>query len=471
MMVARQMNLLAAAGLVGGLVFIPVSLVGCSGGEPSDSPTPAATTPPDATPTAVPNVPTPTPDTGPEVTPTVPPNVLAEGNWLPSNQASLTTFGVDNVPDDPRQAPVAVFNFDQVSLLGSAAEATFRYQLTNLAFKITPGQLEEVVPVAAGADFYSPALITELPASFGNVSIPALQQDIVEAYGYLYSHYEPTGGCTAGCDSLDTLKGTSEYKTFTAKLLYLYQGLTADPEVGADFSAVMLARLQAGFTEAEIRAIASDAFEFERDLTIDEVGYSSPASGAAGKVSGTYVSGIRLMPEVLDLYDFFRRNGFDIWVIGNAPQVVLQAVTGASTGFSVNAENVVGVQVEREGRGQTVTLSILVKTGVSFPYGQGKVDTIDQLIGKDPLVVVGGTDEDAVMLSTYESSALRLVINRGLECPFADFYGMATTSSEAGEGDLLLQGLDENTGDFRPAQTSVLFGESSPATIPTSCEK
>lgn len=456
---------------VAAALILSVTGAGCSGsGE--DTPTPDDTlTPtqaPEVTPTAIPETPTPTPE--PQATPTVPPNVLNDGQWLTSNAESLRAFGEAQAGDDPRNPPNVVFNWDHVSIFNSAAEATLRFQLSNLAFKITPGQLEEVLPISAGADYYAPAVVTTLTAEFGNASIQALQGDIVAAYQILYDKYEPMGGCKTGCDDLETLKATAEYKTVFAKMLFLYQGLKAHPDVGPDYTAVMLARLHAGFTEAEIRTIASDALDAERDLSIQEVSYSSPSTGAAGKVSGTFVSGIRLYPEMLDLYDYLRRLGYEIWVVSAAPQVVVQAVTGGSSGYSVNAENVIGVQVEREGRGNDVTMSIIVKSGVPIPYGEGKVDAIRDALGQDPVLVVGGTAEDYEMLTQLGSEALSVVINRMEACPFASLYGEAINSTSATLGDLMLQGVDDNEGAFRNGQTSIPLGESSPSALPGGCD-
>lgn len=448
--------------VLGGLwpvLTLPVlTLVACSGTPeetPSPSPTEQSPTPVEPTATAIPVSPTPE-ATPPQ--PTVPPNELEQGDWLSSNAESLSTFGLDNASTDPRQAPVAVFNFDHVSVFNSAAEATFRYQLTNLGFKLTPGQLEEVLPIIAGPDYYSPGTVEALPPEFGSVSLPDLQADIVEAWSVLYAKYEPSGGCTAECETLENLQTTAEYKDFFAKLLFMYQGLSAHPEVGKDYTAVMLARLQAGFTETEIRALAASAFDYERGLSIQEVAYASTAGGKVGKVTGQFISGLRIYKEQVDLYDYLRRNGFEVWVVSSAPLVVLQAVTSSGSGFSVNTENLIGLEVEREGRGQATTLSISVKAGVPIPYGEGKVDAIDSRIGAEPLLVVAGTQEDYELINAFDSTALVLVMNRLEDCPFASLYADASSSSEAGVGDLLLQGLDDNAGALRPGQGTVLLG-------------
>lgn len=439
--------------------LLPALVLAACSGTPDETPSPSPSgespTPAGPTPTAVPVTPTPE-ETPPP--PTVPPNELEQGDWLSSNADSLSAFGLDNASTDPRQAPVAVFNFDHVSIFNSAAEATFRSQLTNLDFKMTPGQFEEVLPIIAGPDYYTGGNVVALTAEFGNVSLPDLQADIVEAWSALYARYEPTGGCTTGCDTLEVLQATPEYKDFFAKLLFMYQGLSAHPEVGRDYTAVMLARLQAGFTETEIRTLAASAFDYERGLSIQEVAYASTSGGKVGKVSGSFVSGLRIYKETVDLYDYLRRNGFDVWVVSSAPLVVLQAVTSSGSGFSVNTENLIGTEVEREGRGQATTLSITVKAGVPIPYGEGKVDAVDSRIGKEPLLIVGGTDEDYQLITSFDSTALVLVMNRVEACPFAAFYDEATNASDAGVGELILQGLDDNTGSLRAGQTTILLG-------------
>ncbi len=413
--------------------------------------------------------------------PTLPPNVLDTGNWYVPTHDRIEEFAEMNGGSvGVVNAPVAVVAWEDTAIFGSIAEATFRYQVFNLAFQIEPGLMEEIVPIAAGPTFDSPATVTTLSPEFGEIPIADLQQDILEDYNVLYYQAESLG-CTpsdteeggAGnrdtCIPLDDLKTTESYKDFVAKFIYLYEGLKAHPDVGPGFTAPMIARLLGGYAEGVVQTMARAAFDAERALPIAVMTITSPNVGVVGSVSATYRQGIRTIPEMEDLFNYLRRAGFDLWVVTSAAQPLVAAVANTvDTGYLVPSERVIGIELEL-GRGVNPKLTTYLKSGEPVPWGPGKVDAIDQKIGKDPMFVFGATAGDYQMLTAYATQALQVVINHNEGCPINQLYAIVATG-DIYRGEYLLQGVDENTGVFRSAQESIALGQSSPTALPTTTD-
>jgi hypothetical protein len=404
----------------------------------------------------------------------IPPNVLEEGEWYAANQEMLVDFADDNGgTGSSKDLPAAVFEFEDTSIFNAIGPALFRYQVLNLAFEVTPDQLAGIVPTAAGEDYYSPATITKVSSPAGDISLEGLQHDIVLDFDYLYGSYAGLG-CEDRCTDLEALKETTQYRDFVAKMLFLYEALTADPSVGPDFTGPMITTMLGGYTEQQARDLASAAYIEQLSLPIEVKTVTGPPPTSSYAVpyalSASYLQGIRAMPEMLDLYDYLRRAGFDVWIVTTAAQVAVQGVSGTTSGFDVPPDHVIGIQLEpgHPVPGQkNPPMSTSLKTGVPLPYGDGKVQSIQQLIQKEPLLTAGSAVADYEMLTGYPK-ALNLVINRNLSCPMSGLYQKAKLPGGTDTNHYLLQGWDENAGQFVQDQASIPLGETSPAPLPDS---
>ncbi|MDY0020223.1 MAG: hypothetical protein RBT47_09495, partial [Anaerolineae bacterium] len=149
-------------------------------------PTPDVVTEEPPVETEEPATPEPTEETTPE--PTEEPVALEQGNWDPENwammQEFITTYGPEN--------PVAAFDWDNTCIFQDIGEATFRYTLFNLKFKMDPETFAAVIPEAAGATLDGTD-VTVLSEDYGSVVIADLAADIESDYAYLYDTYEGLG--------------------------------------------------------------------------------------------------------------------------------------------------------------------------------------------------------------------------------------------------------------------------------------
>ena len=85
------------------------------------------------------------------------------------------------------------------------------------------------------------------------------------------------------------------------------------------------------------------------------------------------------------------------------------------------------------------------ETNYPLTYREGKNAIIDRFIGGTPWFVAGDADTDYDML-TRPGVCLRLLINRNLSGLIGKLYQRP---------DILLQGIDQRNGCFRPSRESV----------------
>ena len=78
-------------------------------------------------------------------------------------------------------------------------------------------------------------------------------------------------------------------------------------------------------------------------------------------------------------------------------------------------------------------------------YREGKNEIIDRFISARPWFVAGDADTDYDML-TRPGVSIRLLINRNLSGLIAELYDRP---------DILLQGIDQSSGSFRPSSETL----------------
>ena len=78
---------------------------------------------------------------------------IQRGSWndraFDSINKLIANHGKDNPSYTPEKKPFAVFDWDNTSIIGDVEEATLYYLITNLAFKINPEELYEIIRVHA----------------------------------------------------------------------------------------------------------------------------------------------------------------------------------------------------------------------------------------------------------------------------------------------------------------------------------
>ncbi|CRZ16002.1 HAD family hydrolase [Mycolicibacterium neworleansense] len=171
------------------------------------------------------------------------------------------------------------------------------------------------------------------------------------------------------------------------------------------------AQMLAGWTESELTEFAEAARQ--ENIQAPE--------GAEQKVgSGEETGWVRYYPQMRDLVETLRANGFDVRVISASPEPVVR-VWAADLGFT--PDKVMGVRTELDGR---VLTSKLVPCGgeTAIPYIEGKRCRVNEEVfgvtgpaafeqqAEPKRAAFGAGDSDTDVTFLTDATALRLVINR-----------------------------------------------------------
>ena len=160
-------------------------------------------------------------------------------------------------------------------------------------------------------------------------------------------------------------------------------------------------RLHVGMTPKQIRQLTHEA--------IDREMASAMATEQRETGRGETVRirrGIRRLAEIHRLMGRLSHAGFDVWIVSATNRWSVEAF--AERGFGVPPERVLGnrVTVDEKGRLTDATQHPVL-------FGEGKVDIIDQEIGRRPAIVLGDSITDLEMME--HATHMPLLIDHGNE--------------------------------------------------------
>lgn len=336
-----------------------------------------------------------------------------EGAWDPFNRATLEGLirehGRGGARWDADHAPVAVFDWDNTSIAGDVQETVFLHQLENLQFDFTPEMLGKVIREGIPSDRFTRPFSNQ---DGGEVSIEEVATDIERSYRVLYHGHEGLNGD----EPLERISGMPEYREFVAKMLFAYRaiGATFDHRISYPWVIYMLA----GMTDREVTALSNRAIGAALEMEMGRRTWTSPKiDSAAGVVSVEVERGIRLSAEMQSLYRVMTHEGFDVYVCSASFSTVVRAIaSGERYGYGLDPANVVAMEVEREADGRLLPR---YRRGYPQTQGPGKVEALRAFLPRPPVFVAGDSDGDVDMLTAFEETELRLVIDRGGDGPIA----------------------------------------------------
>lgn len=296
--------------------------------------------------------------------------------------AELGTCGADGSVADG--APLALFDWDNTVVKNDIGDATFFWMVRN-------GKLR----APAGGDWSttSPYLTPQATAALGKACAATTPGQPM-----------PT----------DTDLGCAD------ELLSVYtDGETrADEPAFAGFNArrfepsyAWAAQMLAGWPESELTGFVEAARKENLDAP----------EGAEQKVgSGDETGWVRYYPQMRDLVETLRANGFDVRIISASAEPVVR-VWAADLGFT--PDKVMGVRTERDG---DVLTSKLVPCGgeTAIPYIEGKRCRVNEDVfgvkgpaafeqqAEPKRAAFGAGDSDTDVTFLTDATALRLVLNR-----------------------------------------------------------
>lgn len=394
-------------------------------------------------------------------TPPSAPRTLDRLNWSERNHRVLNQLLLDHGRGgrywDEARPGYVVLDWDSTTAQFDVEEAVLRFQANHLRFKLSPDQLRAILVDSVNG-------VTRLSASYGSILLADLHADIVDDYAFLYASYSGLGGSS----SLEAVQAMPAFQDFLARLYFLYDGYAGTPGIGADYAFPWVTYLLAGFTEAEVRALAAQAIAHELGSELVKVTIRTPAGfpSRAGDVQVRFNAGLRVIPEMQDLIHTFRANGVDVFIVSASFKPVVETF-GAPGGFGygVPAANVIAMELATDANG---ILLPEYKPGWVKTYRQGKVEAIDRAIkgalGKDwdPIFAAGDTDGDYEMLTGFPDMKLALVWNRVKGGDIGSLCRQAVAEQESATPRFILQGRNENAGVALPGSASILLGETEP---------
>jgi phosphoserine phosphatase len=280
----------------------------------------------------------------------------------------------------------------------------------------------------------------------------------VACYSWLYYNYSGM----KGKKPLEEVKQSVYYLSFITKLRYLYEALGG--VFGHTASSPWLLSMFTGMTETQTRSLTEAAIDRQLAQPVQAVTWTSPESlpGQAGVVSVTWKNGLRLVPEMQDLYQKLRDNGFDVWVCsGSFVEAVKEGASNPMFGYRNPDEHVLAMELERNSRGRIIADP---RKGYDLTQGPGKTNAIRRVLvsryGYGPVFIAGASESDQNMMNDFDSVKQVLIINR-LSDPkslIGRFSKTAVASHGKPDAKFLLQGRDDNKGIFVPSQRHYRLG-------------
>jgi hypothetical protein len=319
--------------------------------------------------------------------------------WTPANRARLnkliTDKGITSSTFDPKNRPVAVFDWDNTVLKNDIGDATFFWMLRH-----------DKIRQPAGKDWgMSSATLTTAAKAAMNAACDGLaaagdplptSTDTACADAIYYAYDQGTTPPSAG-----SVPAWSPEKTLTTDNPYAWAG-----------------QVQQGYTPQEIH-------DFARAAYIEGATAPIGTTQTVGSVSG--LNGyVRIYDQIADLIGAMQENGFDVWVVSASPEWVVAAI---SIEAGVPENHVVGIRYLLSNGKQTRdmqgcgTIADAANTIITFDEGKrcfinktifhelpaSQMPT-NPVLTKRPTFVAGDSDTDIAMLK--DATELKLVINR-----------------------------------------------------------
>jgi phosphoserine phosphatase len=384
---------------------------------------------------------------------------LIPNNWDNFNREQLDNFiaayGNASPSYNPNKRPYVVFDWDNTSNFLDIEEAALIYQLENLVFGATPAQLDKAIRMnISDKDFAK---------DFNNaagkaVNINTIAPDIVESYTWLYNNYKGL----KGSKSLDEVKKSPHYTNFITKVRYLYEAVGGTFDVAVSYPWVTY--LFTGMTEADVRKLTRETVAWQEKQPIRSVKWTSPASqpGKAGVVSVSWKDGMRLVPEMKNLYDTLRKSGFDVYVCSASfIDVIKEISSNPEFGYNNPEDRAYAMELERDANGRLVSE---FRKGYDQTQGKGKTKTIERFLvskyGYGPSLIGGDSEGDQNMMGDFADTKIVLIINRlrDIKTDIGKFSKIAVESYGKPGAKFLLQGRDDNKGVLVPSQLHYKLG-------------
>ena len=345
------------------------------------------------------------------------------GNWYPENlariQEALTRLPAAGNHSGSTAPPFAVFDFDNTCIFRDIGQAVFRVQLLELHYRINPQTLATLIP--------------EKAQDLAGRPWELLRSTILQHYQELWPLIQ--------AEKKEEAQAHPAYPGFVTLFYWYVVNARSAPELGPRYVLALLAKIQAGFTLTELQAFCTRVLDEAQQERLAVFTLQAEFPAPLGSMSARYPTGLQPFAEMQELMKLFLHHGLRCYVVSASSEWLVQTVA-PRLGFPLTQDNIFGVRTTLANGGLVLPQE---ETNYPLTYREGKNAIIDRFIGGTPWFVAGDADTDYDML-TRPGVCLRLLINRNLSGLIGKLYQRP---------DILLQGIDQRNGCFRPSRQSI----------------
>jgi hypothetical protein len=402
---------------------------------------------------------------------------VESANWEPTVKKGLNdfmhTYGKNSPTYNKSTRPYAVFDFDNTTSIMDVEEQLIIWQLDHLAFAISPNKMDEVLRTGIPAE----KLNLTYGANDGEgrpVSIASAINDATKAYSILYKKGLVS---TNGKELSAAEKASPEFKEFSTKMRWLYDaiGETMDASVSYPWVTYWFT----GMTPKEVYKLAYACDQYygnpQKGQSWTKGKYASPADlpSQAGAVNVSYKIGVTVTPEIKELYGALKQNGIDNWICSASP---IDVVKAAKDAFKIPGVKGVIAMTNKTVDGKYINqydYDLHAQT-----QGVGKADSVSKVLlpkykGQGPAFCAMDSQGDFNFCTEFKNTKAVLVVNRKRTDDAALCAGIAVwqkdhgvnlaTANKKGDALFLLQGRNENIGQFWADDNTMLLGKKAKA--------
>ncbi|KAG6616582.1 HAD-like domain [Phytophthora cinnamomi] len=374
----------------------------------------------------------------------------------------------------------AVFDWDNTCMFGDISYTSVLYQVENLYFRVRPENFETIFALGYNTTSSDACLVNGTNSVLGqdangsDVTLATVLAKTAEDYAVLFNSYiGPTHNLTKGYavpPSLDSIKQTTEFINFRAKLSLLTFGLEAmdggddHSDCAMTIAMTVFPQLLVGMTEDEIKALIHSSIRWNLAESLETLTYTSTGEL---EVEGSYSKGLRFFNGQESTMRALRAAGVDVYVISASPQLfAAEAANLFGLGNMVPSDNVYGVRFKTDEAG--IFTGELINN-YPITWGPGKATIVTNILQPKhndaaPIFATGDSTGDCEMLNTVRDGVVdtnnRLKSNssciNGFYQKACEYFG--TTEPDTNNA-YLLQGQDKVIGSWITSGFSTNDGE------------
>jgi len=275
---------------------------------------------------------------------------LTKGRWAPSAVDALERVleytGEENPDYSPSDPPVVVIGFEDVAVNGHLGEAVFQRMVRKAAFR------------------FNQPFWNRIPLQYGRARIHA---------GYQGFRKMPEG----------MWPNDPYFRMYRKGMLRAYRSICE--EAGIPACRRWIASLLMNYSERDLRTFSRETLTEELNRP---VGYETVGDTPEDPNPERERTGIRLIPEMLELFTQLRLQGLDLWIMSTSND---WTATVFAAPLGVHTSRVVGIRVK------VVDGFLMEEPLIPTPTGSGAAEAMTLFVGRTPVLVIASPEDEALL--------------------------------------------------------------------------